>query len=124
MAQAPLIYDLTLLLDPEADDERRDKIVHDVEGLIESHGGELVSRHDWGVRPTAFAVRKSESADYHLIQFYATKDALDALDHSLKITDGVKRFRVIKLRTGTPAPPDLASAAAGPQAGDSSDDER
>ena len=31
----------------------------------------------------------------------------EPLDHNLKITDGVLRFRMIKLRPGTPAPPDL-----------------
>jgi small subunit ribosomal protein S6 len=71
-----------------------------------------VGRHDWGVRQTAFEVRKSESADYHLIQFYATNEVLEALDHTLKITDGVNRFRIIKLRKGTPAPPDLRMSAA------------
>jgi small subunit ribosomal protein S6 len=30
----------------------------------------------------------------------------------LKITDGVNRFRIIKLRKGTPAPPDLRMSAA------------
>ena len=122
MAREAPIYDLTLLLDPESDDERRTKIIVDVETLIDKHGGTLVGRHDWGVRQTAFEVRKSASADYHLIQFYATNDVLQALDHTLKITDGVKRFRVIKLRPGTPEPPDLRAAAAGATAGEASDE--
>ncbi len=113
MARDAPIYDLTLLLDSNADDERRDKIVADVETLIDRHGGSLVGRHDWGVRQTAFAVHKKTDADYHLIQFYATNEVLEALDHTLKITDGVNRFRVIKLRPGTPEPPDLRAAAAG-----------
>ena len=110
MAREAPIYDLTLLLDANADDERRDKIVADVETLIDRHGGSLVGRHDWGVRQTAFAVRKKADADYHLIQFYATNEVLEALDHTLKITDGVNRFRVIKLRPGTPEPPDLRAS--------------
>ena len=113
MAREAPIYDLTLLLDSSADDERRDKIVADVETLIDRHGGSLVGRHDWGVRQTAFPVRKKAEADYHLIQFYATNEVLEALDHTLKITDGVNRFRVIKLRPGTPEPPDLRAAAVG-----------
>ena len=36
---------------------------------------------------------------------------LQQLDHALKITDGVNRFRIIKLRTGTPDPPDLRQSA-------------
>jgi small subunit ribosomal protein S6 len=118
MALDAPIYDLTLLLDAEVDDERRTKIIVDVETLIDKHGGSLLGRHDWGVRATAFEVRKKAEADYHLIQFHATSEVLAALDHTLKITDGVNRFRVIKLRPGTPDPPDLRAAAAGATAGE------
>ena len=120
MAQDAPIYDLTLLLDSAADGERRDKIVADVETLIGRHGGSLVGRHDWGVRETTYPVRKKTEADYHLIQFYATTEALEALDHTLKITDGINRFRIIKLRPGTPDPPDLRAIAAGDVAPDES----
>ena len=123
MTREASIYDLTLLLDPEAEDERREKILADVEGLIDRHGGTLLGRHDWGVRQAAYEIRKKPEADYHLVQFYATNEALDALDHTLKITDGVLRFRVIKLRPGTPDPPDLRTAAAGATAGTEPDEE-
>ena len=123
MAQDAPIYDLTLLLDTESDPERRDKIVADVETLIDRHGGSLVGRHDWGVRPTAFEVHKKGEADYHLIQFYATNEVLEALDHTLKITDGINRFRVIKLRPGTPEPPDLRASAVGAEAGAGTEEE-
>ena len=106
MATEAPIYDLTLLLDTQAEDERREKILNDVEGLIGKHGGELIGHHEWGVRATAFEIRKRTDAEYHLIQFHATNELLEALDHTLKITDGVNRFRVIKLRPGTPPPPD------------------
>ena len=72
----------------------------------------MVSRHDWGVRPTAYEVRKRGDADYHLLQFQGTPELLNQLNHALKITDGVNRFRIIKLRKGTPAPPDLSMSAA------------
>ena len=38
------------------------KIIVDVETLIDKHGGSLVGRHDWGVRQTAFEVRKQGRA--------------------------------------------------------------
>ena len=123
MVQEAPIYDLTLLLDSEADEERRTKIIVDVETLIDKHGGSLVGRHDWGVRATAFEIDKKVDADYHLIQFYATNDVLTELNRTLKITDGVNRFRVIKLRQGTPEPPDLRAAAAGGVAGEAPDGE-
>lgn len=123
MVPAPLVYDLVLLLDPSVEDDRREKILHDAAELIGSNGGEIIARHDWGVRPTAFEIRKRGDQDYHLIQFHATTAALDALDHTLKITDGVSRYRVIKLRAGTPEVPDLAAVTGSPSAGGDSPDE-
>jgi small subunit ribosomal protein S6 len=122
MASEPPLYDLTLLLDASIEDERRVTILANVEDAIE-RGGEIVSRHDWGVRPTVYEVRKHAEADYHLLQFRGAPELLQQLDHNLKITDGVLRFRIIKLRPGTPAPPDLrpaavAAAAAAAPAGD------
>ena len=110
MAEEQPIYDLILLLDPSAEEERRTNILASLEQVIERQGT-IVSRHDWGLRPTAYEVRKRADADYHLLQFQGTADLLQQLDHALKITDGVNRFRIIKLRPGTPDPPDLRAAA-------------
>jgi len=110
MASGTHIYDLTLLLDPAVEGERREQIVADVADLID-RTGEFIGRHDWGTRPTTYEVRKHAEADYHLIQFRGPTSLLEQLDHNLKITDGVLRFRIIKLRPGTPEPPDLRPAA-------------
>ena len=56
-------------------------------------------------------MRKRADADYHLLQFQGPPELLEQLDHALKITDGVNRFRIIKLRKGTPEPPDLTHVA-------------
>jgi small subunit ribosomal protein S6 len=112
MAAENPTYDLVLLLNPDMEEERREKIVHDVEELVSQHG-EVLGRHDWGPRKTTFAVRKHAEADYRLIQFHATNPLLEALDHALKITDGVLRFRIMKLRPGTPDAPDMAPVPVG-----------
>ena len=110
MASGLPIYDLTLLLDPAVEPDRREQIVADVADLID-RTGEFIGRHDWGARQTTYEVRKRAEADYHLIQFRGPSALLEQLDHNLKITDGVLRFRIIKLRPGTPEPPDLRPSA-------------
>jgi small subunit ribosomal protein S6 len=107
--EAPL-YDLTLLLDTSMEDNRRDQILANVEHAIEG-SGEIIGRHEWGVRQTAYEVRKHTDAEYHLIQFHGPAELLEQLDHNLKITDGILRHRIIKLRPGTPPPPDLSATA-------------
>ena len=119
MAREAPVYDLILLLDTTIEQERRDTILANVEDAIDRNG-ELVGRHDWGNRTTVYEVRKHTEADYHLIQFRGAPSLLEQLDHNLKITDGILRFRIVKLRPGTPPPPDLrpaamAAAAAAPE---------
>ena len=117
MASEAPVYDLILLLDTTIEQERRDTILANVEDAID-RAGEIVGRHDWGNRHTVYEVRKHGEADYHLIQFRGEPSLLEQLDHNLKITDGVLRFRIIKLRPGTAAPPDLRPAATAPAEGE------
>jgi small subunit ribosomal protein S6 len=108
MSDAQTTYDLMLLLDPAAADEQKAKILADTEATITT-GGELIGKHDYGLRPTTFEIRKKKEAQYHLLQFHATPELLASLNRTLRITDRVLRFRLIKLAPGTPAPPDLTA---------------
>ena len=72
-----------------------------------------------------FEIDHRPEAEYHLFQFEANDNSLlERLDHNLKITDGVLRFRITKLHPGTPPPPDLTPAIAGtPEVEESEPDE-
>ena len=98
------LYDLVLMLDSAAPDEQRQRVLNGVETTI-AGGGEIVNRQDWGVRKTAYEIRHKSDAEYHLLQFHATREVLETLQRTLKIADGVVRFRIIRLAPGTPAPP-------------------
>ena len=118
MAQDAPIYDLMLLLATEASEDARAKILSDVESAISRAGGTVERNDDWGRRPMAYQIRHQPEAEYHLLQFKAPPTLIDELSHTLRITDGVVRFRVIKVRPGTPAapssPPPVVAAAASP----------
>jgi small subunit ribosomal protein S6 len=108
-------YDLVLLLDPQADDETRAKLVADTRGAIEAQG-ELLRDDEWGERPLTYPIDKKTSARYHLLQFHVSStDLLSSLDRTLRLADEVLRFRIIKLAPGVGAPPaDMAAGAAAP----------
>jgi small subunit ribosomal protein S6 len=104
-------YDLVLLLDPQAEESTRAKIVADSRSSIEAQG-ELLRHDDWGERAMTYPIEKKANADYHLLQFHAgSSELLDGLDRTLRITDGVIRFRIIKLKPGVPDAPDLPASA-------------
>lgn len=97
-------YDLMLMLDPTAPEERRDAAISEAESMINS-GGELVSSHDWGTRRMAYEIDHRPEADYRLYQFNGDNTLLERLNQRLRITDAVLRFRIIKVKPGQPTPP-------------------
>jgi small subunit ribosomal protein S6 len=97
-------YDLMLLIDPTAPEERRNAAISEAESIINS-GGELVGSYDWGTRRMAYEIDHRPEADYRLYQFNGDNAVLDRLNQRLRILDGVLRFRIIKLKPGQPTPP-------------------
>jgi small subunit ribosomal protein S6 len=122
MAAAKPTYDLMILLDTSAPDEQRSKVLADAERLITSNGGAVTSKHDWGTRALAFEIRHKTDAEYHLLQFQGPPAVLDALNRTLHITDGVARYRIIKLRPGTPPAPDVRPETPAPRAAEEGSD--
>jgi small subunit ribosomal protein S6 len=106
MADQTPIYDLMLLLSREVPEEQRTKILSDLESAISSGNGSIDRRSDWGTRAMSYRINHQAEADYHLLQFSGPPALLESLSHDLHITDGVLRFRIIKVLAGTPVPPE------------------
>jgi small subunit ribosomal protein S6 len=94
-------YELILMLDPEAPDERREQIVAEARSRIEGAGN---LKHDtgWGMRKLAYEIRQRTEADYRFFRFASDPPLLESLDHDLKIADGVLRFRIFKVDPRSP----------------------
>jgi small subunit ribosomal protein S6 len=104
-ARAP-IYDLMLLLSASAPEEERARVLSEVESAIAGDGGSIDRNDDWGMRPLSYRVGHQAEAEYHLLQFTGSPSLLESLSHSLRIADAVVRFRIIKVRAGTPPAPE------------------
>jgi small subunit ribosomal protein S6 len=104
-------YDLVLLLDPQAEEDVRTRILADTRAAIAA-AGEVVREDDWGDRALAYPIERHADAEYHLLQFHARMpELLGELDRTLRITDGILRFRIVKLKPGTPDAPDMRTGA-------------
>ena len=101
MAEKPN-YDLMVLLDPEAPEERRTELIEQIRGQIQSGDATLKGDADWGMRRLAYEIDHRVEAQYHLFQFEASRDVLNTLNRSLSIEDAVLRFRTIRLSGAAP----------------------
>ena len=80
MTLPPPTYDLVLLLDMQAEESTRAKILADARSSIEARG-EIVRDDDWGERPLSYPIDRLKSAEYHLFQFHVSdNELLEGLD--------------------------------------------
>jgi small subunit ribosomal protein S6 len=113
-------YDLFVLLDPEAPEERRTAIVEQVKRQIDSGGASLKGDSDWGMRRLSYEIDHRREAQYHLFQFEGTPEVLTELHRALSIDDSVLRHRIIRLPVApetTPGAPDEPSRRAAEERG-------
>ena len=108
MPEQARLYDLMLVLSMNAEDDRRAKVLADVESQITSGDGAVERKDDWNRRPMAYEINHQTEGEYHLFQFTGPTALLETLSHNLRIDDAVLRFRIIKVLPVTPSPPDSA----------------
>jgi small subunit ribosomal protein S6 len=111
---SPREYELVLMLDPGPDEAGRDVLAQDVRARIEAKGT-LKHENKWGLRKMAYEIEKRNEADYRWFRFEAPSELLDELNHSLRIADGVLRFRIFKVDADSPVmvPPAVAAPVHG-----------
>ena len=103
-------YEILLMLDPDAPEERHNEIIDRTRQAIEKGGGNWLSHDPWGRRRLAFEIDHKTDGVYHLLQFDAEPATLDEVTRVLKITDGVMRHMATRRPKGggrVAAPPPL-----------------
>ena len=110
-------YEILLMLDPEAPEERHNEVIERTRQAIEKGGGNWLSHDSWGRRRLAFEIDHKTDGVYHLLQFDAQPETLNEVTRVLKITDGVMRHMATRRPKGggqVTAPPPLP-ASEGPR---------
>lgn len=98
-------YEILLLLDPEASEERQAEIVARVRELVERSGGTWDLHDVWGRRKLAYEIRHRGEGSYHLLQFTCDAATLDEVSRVLKIDDAVLRHLATRRIQGSPVRP-------------------
>jgi small subunit ribosomal protein S6 len=109
-------YEILLMLDPEAPEERQNEILERARELVERGGGRWDRHEPWGRRRLAYEIAHKEEGVYHLVEFTSEPDTLDELSRILKITDGVMRHMAVRRVQRSPARPVARTARDGQDA--------
>jgi small subunit ribosomal protein S6 len=94
-------YEILLMLDPDAGEERQGEIVKRVRDLAEGAGGTWRSHDSWGRRRLAYEIDHKCDAYYHLLVFDTDPTTLDEISRVLKIDDAVMRHLAVRHIAGS-----------------------
>jgi small subunit ribosomal protein S6 len=99
-------YEIMLLIEPEAAEERHREIIERIQQIVEKGGGSWKAVEPWGRRKLAYEIRHMGEAWYYVLTFDAEAPVLQEITRVLAITDGVLRFMATNRIPGSsPAKP-------------------
>lgn len=93
---------------------RAKEYIESYKGLIEGLGGALQQVDEWGLRDLAYPIAKQSKGFYHLLRYRSTVRAVEELERTMKLSDGVLRYLTVRLDEGaveTPRPGSKEAAA-------------
>lgn len=90
-------YEELLLLSPELGTEECQGIVENLSAIVEREGGSVVKVDDWGIKDTAYPVRKFNRGRYIRMEMDLPGKAVAELERNVRITDGIFKFITVRL---------------------------
>jgi small subunit ribosomal protein S6 len=90
-------FEMVLVINPEADGEKFDSILNNVNRLITGLGGEVSEVEQWGKRKLAYPIKGLTEGNYVLTHFKIEPFRNRELEAKLKISEDVARHLLIRL---------------------------
>jgi len=88
-------YELTVVINPNLDEEAIKAELADVQALIERFGGTIEKVDEWGKRRLAYEINKVNEGYYTFITFSAEPSTPVELEKRMRIKENVLRYLVI-----------------------------
>jgi small subunit ribosomal protein S6 len=86
-----------VILDPTLSEEDNKAAVAKVGDLVSAIKGKVVGVEEWGKRKLAYDIKRHQEGYYVVYRFDASPESVSELERTLKISDPVLRFLVVRL---------------------------
>jgi small subunit ribosomal protein S6 len=90
-------YEMVLVINPEAAEEKIDTILNNVKQLIIGLGGIISDVEQWGRRKLAYPIKSLSEGNYVLTHFRLKPSLSRELEAKLRISDEIPRHLLISL---------------------------
>jgi small subunit ribosomal protein S6 len=89
-------YEVVFIVRPDVTDEDVDKLISQMEGVVEGAGGKMEKTEKLGRRRLAYRVRRQREGHYVLFKLQGNGDTVKEFERRLKVTDAVIKFLTVR----------------------------
>ncbi|ASE58107.1 30S ribosomal protein S6 [Staphylococcus saprophyticus] len=90
-------YEVMYIIRPNIEEDAKKAVVERFNGILASHGSEVLEAKDWGKRRLAYEINDFSEGYYNIVRIQtADNEATDEFQRLAKISDDVIRYIVIR----------------------------
>ena len=90
-------YETVFILNPVLSETQIEEAVQKYEEFLTAREGSITSKENWGLKKLAYPIQNKKSAFYHLLEFTAHGEVIDALEVEFRRDERVMRYLTVKL---------------------------
>ncbi len=90
-------YETVFILNPVLSEDQIKETVKKYEDFLVSHGAEMVSKEDWGLKKLAYPIQHKKSGFYHLFEFKAPGEVINPLEVEFRREERMMRYLTVRL---------------------------
>jgi small subunit ribosomal protein S6 len=90
-------YETIYLLHPTLSTDQSKKVNEKIFNIIKEDEGKLLHVESWGIRKTAYPVRKQGKGNFFQITFAGKPGVIGKLERSFRITEEIMKFHSLKI---------------------------
>lgn len=90
-------YETVFILNPVLSEDQIKETVKKFEDFLVSNGAKMISKENWGLKKLAYPIQHKKSGFYHLFEFTAPGEIINAFEVTFKRDERVMRYLTVKL---------------------------
>lgn len=89
-------YEVMYIVRPNIEEDAKKSVVERFNGILASHGSEVLETKDWGIRRLAYEINDFKEGYYNIVRIKTdNNEATDEFQRLAKISDDIIRYIVI-----------------------------
>lgn len=94
---APRVYEVIVIVQPNANDEALDQMATNLANLVTTQGGTIIKNERLGRRTFAYPINKFKDGHYLFLEIEGDGHEIAELERRMRVNDAVVRYMTIRV---------------------------